>query len=126
MVTIFGKKKNIHPEILLDSQKVDTQELSEERQDKAHQDPQEIAQEKQEIAPRTKLKVISSTITPRSSITKRTSSLEKCRQNFYTEKLQIEKLKLEELKKRNALIAERNEILRDFKCKCQCNLNSIL
>lgn len=81
MVTIFGKKKNIHPEILLDSQKVDTQELSEERQDKAHQDPQEIAQEKQEIAPRTKLKVISSTITPRSSITKRTS-LEKCRQKF--------------------------------------------
>ena len=41
------------------------------------------------------------------------------RKHYYDERLEIEKQKLEEIKKRNKLIQERNEIMKAVHCKCE-------
>lgn len=121
MVEIFGKKKNIHPEILLDSNTIDSSiEMTCEEELFIES---KTATQQLEITPKViETPKASSVASRRLRPTAKKSAVEKARQDrkdYYEAKLQIEREKLEEMKRRNNLISERNQILKDFKCNCQ-------
>ena len=70
--------------------------------------------------PRVKIKKITSR---KSEIAKRKRSvlenMQIHKKHYYDERLEIEKQKLEEIKKRNKLIQERNEIMKVVHCECE-------
>lgn len=123
---IFGKKKNVHPEILLDAEKVDSV-IDETPEFIETQEPETALKVNTEVTPKSKSSLGSSLTGSRRVRAIKTSTMEKLRQDkkaYFDAKLELEREKLQELKHRNALIAERNEILKNFKCNCQ--FNSIL
>lgn len=126
MIMIFGKKKNVHPEILLDAEKVDSV-IDETPEFIETQEPETALKVNTEVTPKSKSSLGSSLTGSRRVRAIKTSTMEKLRQDkkaYFDAKLELEREKLQELKHRNALIAERNEILKNFKCNCQ--FNSIL
>lgn len=127
---IFGKKRNLHPECLLDSETVD-RSLEERPTEEGSQTPKILpACTSSPVTTPTKRpkKVIPGPSTPRKSVrcTKKKSVMESIRMDrkiYQEERLKIEREKLELIEKRNKLIAERNIILKEnIKCSCQVSL----
>lgn len=117
MEDIYGKKKNVHPEILLGSEDVDMQELC----------PAEETVESESLEKNVSPEKVTPSVTPKvKKVTKRRPlTIEKMRfdrKAFYDEKLKLDREKLIEMKRRNNLIEERNAILNKIKCCCQCKM----
>lgn len=113
MDELMGKKKNVHPELLLTNEKVHIPERQSEALDK---EPEEILQTENEE--NTEIE------TPRRrkkrQVNKRKLCAEMIRQDkrkYYEERLNLEKEKIEVLKKRNELLEERNHILEKINCR---------
>ncbi|CAG9770073.1 unnamed protein product [Ceutorhynchus assimilis] len=139
MEEVLGKKRNVHPELLLSSNtkddlehELDTKENNEpiEKPPKLvrplePESPQELEGAENINQPGTKQNEEMPKRKPlRSNIfRKKASTMEKMRLDrkiYYDEKLVIEKKKIEQMERRNQLIEERNSILRENKCNCQC------
>ncbi|XP_074026338.1 uncharacterized protein [Leptinotarsa decemlineata] len=128
MEEIFGKKKNINPEVLLSSETVDysleeNEKINTEEETKennSHKRKIKNSIELCETPPKVPLPQPTTTSVTNTKHRKnrRLTNIENLRLDrkmYYEQKLEIEREKLK-------LIAERNEILRNWRCKCQCNI----
>lgn len=122
MTAIFGKKRNINPEILLSTNTIEKDEICvNDSEDKV---------EKENLLDNTPSTIANGSRKGfnQKAVKKKTSTMEQLRLDrkvYYEEKLTIEKRKLEEIKKRNKLIEDRNQIIKEKICCCKCN-SSIL
>ncbi|CAH1996098.1 unnamed protein product [Acanthoscelides obtectus] len=119
MEEVFLKKKNIHPELLLASDQIDTQ-IDMNSDNAITTAAPDVSSPSKSVSSPKSLQAV----TPQKKsqiIRKRQGIMEKIRSDcktYYEEKLHIENLKLEEMKKRNQLIEERNNILKEKQCNC--------
>ena len=121
MGDIFGRKKSIHPELLLSSETLNetlhvTEPQIEIVYDKSPGETSEL------LTDTLRVKIKEFTSRKSEIAEKQMSVFEKMqidRKHYYDERLEIEKQKLEEIKKRNKLIQERNEIMKAVHCECE-------
>ncbi|CAH1992952.1 unnamed protein product [Acanthoscelides obtectus] len=112
MEEVFLKKKNIRPELLPASDQIDTQ-IDMNSDNAITTATPDVSSTSKSVSPKSL-----QAVTPQKKsqiILKRQGIMEKIRSDhktYYEEKLQIENLKLEEMKERNQLIEERNNILK--------------
>lgn len=116
MDDIYGKKRNVNPELLLGSNDVDTQGLC---------PTEETGAEESSVIG--SLDKVTSPVAPkvRKVTNRRTLTIEKMRldrKSFYDEKLKIDREKLIEMRRRNNLIEERNATLSKISKCCQCKI----
>lgn len=131
MEEIFCNKKNVHPVLLLSSNTKDDLSQNETNSDKKTPEPHDLSQgevidgnfaeekKQSEETPRVKHSKIHR---------KKISTIEKIRfdrKEYYNERLEIERRKVEQMERRNNLIAERNTILKECNCGHCTNLSSL-
>lgn len=130
MEKFFGKKKSVHPELLLGS---DTHHIPNEvrRTEETEISNKENTSEQHKDISTTEKKTPTENAAKelqkrRRILAKKASLLESIRQDrkeYYESKVAIETQKLEEIRKRNKLIEERNNILKEQNCSCKCSLD---
>lgn len=133
MEEIFCNKKNVHPVLLLSSNTKDdlpqnetnsnekTPELRDLSQDEVVDG--NFAEDKKQGEETPRVKHSKAKI-----YRKKTSTIEKTRldrKEYYNERLEIERRKLEQMEQRNNLIAQRNTILKEHNCGHCTNLSSL-
>ena len=121
MGDIFGRKKSIHPELLLSSETLnETLHVTEPQIEIVYDKSPGETSEMLTDTPSVKIKKFTSR---KSEIAKRKRSvlenMQIHKKHYYDQRLEIEKQKLEEIKKRNKLIQERNEIMKVVHCECE-------
>lgn len=127
MEEIFGKKRNIHPELLLSNNQIDNlvdyKNTNNQEENCSYEDVSDQNRNNDSLSIGIKkIKQLSAPNKRQVIQKKQVPIIEKMRidrKTYYEEKLKIEMMKLEEVKKRNRLIEERNLILREKKCNCQ-------
>ncbi|KAJ8913773.1 hypothetical protein NQ315_002679 [Exocentrus adspersus] len=126
MERLFGNKKSIHPPILLNSENIHVPEPETIQENEENMTVEASTSGVTEKEPaKNQNKKIPLHVHKSNPRKRKVTPLENIRQerhSYHNKRLEIEREKVQELKRRNDLLKERNNILKEYQCNCATNL----